>query len=257
MALLDDPYNSALINFGRSIAGDIKGIVCISSHWVSPGALQIASSPDPFIQFNFSGYQKDIYDLKYTPPFSADLIQQVAMLLDECDFEVSLNPQYGIDHGVWMPLRMIRPEADLPVVQISLPLNEDPRRIMKIGHSLSVLREQGVLLIGSGAAGLNPHKLIWHARGEDVHLKIAEFDSWLVDNLKSADIESIIDYKRSAPNNDFAHPGSSNISPLFFTMGAALSGDRPQFIFKGFKYSTASLLTFCLSEDPVKNELLS
>lgn len=257
IALLDDPYNSALINFGRSISPDIKGIVCISSHWVSPGAIQIASAPDPFIQHNFSGYQKEIYDLEYSPPFSPDLIQQVATLLDENDFEVSLNPHYGLDHGVWMPLRLIRPEADLPVVQISLPLNEDPRKIMKIGHGLSVLREQGILLIGSGAAGLNPHKLIWHARGEDVHPKIAEFDSWLVENLKTADVETILDYKKSGPHNEFVHPGSSNISPLFFTMGAALSGDRPQFIFKGFKYSSTSLLTFCLSENPISNELLS
>lgn len=257
LAMLDDPYNTALINFGRNIATDIKGIVCVSSHWVAPGAIQIASAPDPFIQYNFSGYQKDIYDLKYAPPFSPDLIQQVASLLDEAEFEVSLNPHYGMDHGVWMPLRLIRPEADLPVVQISLPLNEDPRKIMKIGHGLSVLRENGILLMGSGAAALNPHKLIWHARGEDVHPKIAEFDSWLVDNLKTADIESIIDYRKAGPHKDFVHPGASNISPIFFTMGAALAGDRPQFIYKGFKYSTTSLLTFCLSEEPIKDELLS
>lgn len=257
IAMLDDPYNTSLINFGRGIAQDIKGIVCVSSHWVSPGALQIASSPEPFIQYNFSGYQKEIYDLKYSPPFSSDLVQQVASLLDENDFEVTPNPHYGLDHGVWMPLRLIRPEADIPVVQISLPLNEDPRKIMKIGHSLSVLREKGILLVGSGAAAHNPHKLIWHARGEDVHPKIAEFDSWLMENLKSADIESIIDYRKSAPAIDFVHPGSSNISPLFFTMGAALAGDRLQFIYKGFKYSTTSLLTFCLSEDPIKDELLS
>lgn len=257
MAMLDDPYNSALINFGRSFADDIKGIVCISSHWVSPGPVQIASSPDPFIQYNFSGYQKEIYDLKYAPPFSPDLIQQVATLLDENDFEVTLNPHYGIDHGVWMPMRLIRPEADLPVVQISLPLNEDPRKIMKLGHALSSLREKGILLVGSGAAALNAHKLIWHARGEDVHPKIAEFDSWLSEKLKTADIEGLIDYRKEGPHHEFVHPGSSNILPLFFTMGSALGGDKPQFIYQGFRYSTSSLLTFCLSDKTITNGPLS
>lgn len=152
MALMDDPYNSALINFGRNFS--FKGVVCVSSHWISPGPIQITSNSNPFIQHNFHGYQEELYKLNYQTPYSTDLVEQVANLLND-DFEVARNPHYGFDYGIWMPMRMIRPEADIPIVQLSLPLYEDPRKIMKIGHQLSDLRKEGILLLGSGTAALN------------------------------------------------------------------------------------------------------
>jgi 4,5-DOPA dioxygenase extradiol len=255
MALLDDPYNSALINFGRNL--DIKGIVCVSSHWISPGPIQISSNPVPFIQHNFEGFQKELYELNYKPPYSADLVEQVANHLDNENFEVSMSPHYGFDNGIWMPLRLIRPEADLPVVQISLPLYEDPRKIMKLGRSLTGLREQGILLMASGAAAFNTGKIVWHARGEDVHPKIQEFDTWLVENLKTANIEDILDYRKVAPHGEFAHSSTASLLPLFFTLGTAMTGDKPQIVYQGFKYGSTSLLTFCLSSEEIQNKALS
>lgn len=245
MALMDDPYNSSLINFGRNI--DVKGVVCVSSHWVAPGPIQITSSPSPFIQHNFHGYQKELYDLDYRTPYSLELVEEVNTLLEEGSFETFLNPHYGFDHGVWMPLRLIRPEGDLPVVQISLPLYENPRNIMKIGHLLSPLRDKGILILGSGSAAFNASKIIWHARGEEVHNKIFQFDNWLEEKLKLAKVEDILDYRNVSPFGEFAHPSSATLLPLFFTMGASMHGDVPRMIYKGFKYSSISLLTFCLS----------
>lgn len=255
MAMMDDPYNSALVNFGRNL--DIKGIVCVSSHWVSPGPIQVTSNPVPFIQHNFHGFQKDLYDLNYQTPFSVDLNEVVENLLDENDFQVSLNPNYGFDHGIWMPLRLIRPEADLPVVEISLPMYEDPRKIMRLGHALAPLRDNGILLMASGNAALNASKIVWHARGEDVNPKIREFDDWLSENLMKANIEEILDYRKSAPSGEFAHPSSASLLPLFFTVGTSLSGDKPQMIYKGFKYSSTSLMTFCLTDTEISNKSLS
>lgn len=255
MALLDDAYASSLINFGRNL--DIQGIVCVSSQWVSPGPVQITSNPEPFIQHNFSGYQKELYDLNYKTPYSSELVQQVASLLDDNDFDVAPNTSYGFDHGIWMPLRLIRPYADLPVVQISLPMFEDPRKIMKLGHSLSDLRKNGILLLGSGAAALNPGKIIWHARGEDVNPKILAFDQWLSENLLAANIEDILDYRKSAPHGKFAHPSTATLLPLFFTIGSSLAGDRPRIIHQGFRYSSTSLLSFCLSQEPISDMHLS
>lgn len=255
MAMLDDPYNSALVNFGRNV--DIRGIVCVSSHWISPGPIQITSNPEPFIQHNFSGYQKELYELNYQTSYSADLVEQVANLLDENEFEVALNPNYGLDYGIWMPLRMIRPEGNIPVVQISLPLYEDPRKIMKIGHALSALREHGILLIGSGVAAFNPNKIVWYARGEDVHPKIQEFNVWLQDCLMNAKIEDILDYKKTAPHADFAHPSSATLLPIFFTIGSSMAGDKPQMLYEGFKYSSTSLMTFCLAKETIETKPLS
>lgn len=255
MAIMDDPYNSAVINFGRNIS--IKGIVAVSSHWVSPGPIQITSNRHPFIQHNFYGYQKEIYDLTYNPPFSDELVQHVADLLEDNGIETIMNPDYGLDYGVWMPLRLIRPEADVPVVQISLPLLKEPREIMKIGHILSSLREKGILLMGSGIAAFNPDKIIWYARGEDVNKKIEEFDQWLEGSILQARIEDILEYRKIAPHAEFAHPGTSTMLPLFFTMGTSLAGDYPQILYKGFKYSSTSLLSFCLSPGKISNKALS
>lgn len=248
MAIMDDPYNTALINFGRFLQSELKGIICVSSQWVSPGPIQVTSNVSPSIQYNFQGYQKDIYDLKYAPPFSENLLNLVTSALDKESFEYVLNEHYEFDYGTWMPLRLIRPEADLPVIQLSLPMYEDPRVVLKLGHALSALREEGYLLMGSGAAALNPGKIVWHARGEDVNPKIEEFVNWLKTNLQSANIESLLDYRNSAPNSGFAHLTTATLLPLFFTIGASLSGDKPELIYDGYKYSSSSLLTFCLTQ---------
>ncbi len=249
LALMDDPYNSALVNFGSNI--NIKGVVCVSSHWVAPGPIQITSHPNPFIQYNFHGYQKDIYDLKYSTPFSLNLLNRVSSTLREESFEYVLNPHYGFDHGVWMPLRLIRPEADLPVIQISLPYHEDPRKIMALGHGLSKLRSEGILILGSGLSAFNASKIIWHARGGDVNPKIKDFDKWLEEKLVSAEIEELLDYRKSAPNGEFAHPSTVSLLPLFFIIGAAIQGDLLQILFRGFKYSSVSLLSFSLSSEKI------
>lgn len=255
MALMDDPYNSALINFGRNL--DIKGVVCVSSHWISPGPIQITTNNNPFAQHNFHGFQKDLYDIQYNPPFKAELADEVIDLLSEGGYDVAPNPYYGFDHGIWMPMRLIRPEADLPVVEISLPYNEDPRKIMQLGHTLSSLREKGILLLASGAAALNSSKIVWHARGEDVHPKISEFDKWLVENLKAANIENLLDYRKTAPHGEFAHPSTASLLPLFFTIGSSMAGDMPQIVYQGFKYSSTSLLSFCLTGQEITHKSFS
>ena len=111
--------------------------------------------------------------------------------------------------------------------------------------------------MGSGVAAFNASKLIWHARGEDVNRKIEEFDNWLEDCILKARIEDILDYRKSAPHGEFAHPSSATLLPLFFTMGTSLHGDRPQILYKGFKYSSTSLLTFCLSSQEISNKSFS
>jgi 4,5-DOPA dioxygenase extradiol len=105
--------------------------------------------------------------------------------------------------------------------------------------------------MGSGMAAFNASKIVWHARGDDVNHKILEFDNWLQDHLMNARIEEILDYRKSAPHGEFSHPSSATLLPLFFIMGTSLHGDKPQIIHKGFKYSSTSLLSFCLSSDEI------
>ncbi len=257
MALYDNPYNASLVDFGRSLPEGLGGIVCVSSHWIAPGPIVITSHHEGKVQHNFYGYQKEIYDLDYRPPGSTELAARVAELLEDNDFEVGFSSDHEFDHGVWMPLRLIRPEADLPVIQISLPMFEDPRLILKLGKSLSGLREEGVMLMASGAAALNPSKIVWHAQSGEVNPKIRAFDSWLWANLTEANIEEILNYKEAAPYSEFAHPSTASLLPLFFTIGSSIRGDKPQAIYKGFKYGSLSLLSFCMMRNKLEINILS
>lgn len=255
MALLDDPYNSSLINFGRNL--ELKGIVCVSSLWMTPGPIQVATSLGTSIQHNFQGFQKELYDIDFSPAFSEELLKVVNSCLDKNSWKTSLNPDYGFDHGIWMPLRLINPEGTVPVVQISLPYFDGPRKIMQLGSAFSALREEGILIMGSGNASLNTSRIVWHARDEDAHPKISAFDAWLVEHLLQARIEELIDYKNSSPHAEFAHPGMGSLLPLFFIMGSSLTGDWPQIIYRGIRYSTNSLLTLCLSDKEITRQSLS
>lgn len=247
VALFEDEYSESLREFGKSLP-PLKGIVVMSSHWMNPGAIQITSSTKPQIEKNFYGYQDDLYQLDYAPPGSPQLAEQVALLLESKNFEVSLNAEAGLDHGVWIPLLRIRPEADIPVIQVALPMFAQPRLVMNMGNALSSLREQGILLIGSGGAAFNPTKIIWSAGTLNVNQKIAEFDRWLRHQFMEARVEDIINYQDLAPHAEFSHPTPANLLPLMFTMGTALSGDHPGVVFQGFRYHSQSMLTLSLSE---------
>jgi 4,5-DOPA dioxygenase extradiol len=182
--LFEDEYSFSLREFGQRLE-NIRAIVAVSSHWVSPGPIQITSSPSPRLEKNFFGFQPEIYDLSYPVRGDKELAGQIADMLEKEDFDIILNSETGIDHGVWMPLLRIRPLADVPVIQLSLPMLGDPRMILKLGHALSNLRDEGILLMGSGSAAFNPSKLEWSSGESRVDKKIAKFDEWLQKKISS------------------------------------------------------------------------
>lgn len=248
VALYEDEYSESLRQFGRSLP-PLRGIVVVSSHWMNPGAIQVTSSEKPQIEKNFYGYQPELYQIPYAPPGSLELSEEVADLLSAKNFEVTLNSEAGLDHGVWLPLLRIRPEADVPVIQVSLPMFVKPRQVLNMGSALSSLREKGILLIGSGGAAFNAHKIIWSAGSLNVNQKIAEFDRWLRHHFMEAKVEDILNFQELAPQVEFAHPTPANLLPLMFTMGTSLAGDFPGIIYQGFRYHSLSMLTLSLSEN--------
>lgn len=245
-ALLDDLYAKSLTKFGNELPA-LKGIIVVSSHWLAPGPIQITAADELETLHNFYGYQEEIYSIKYPAKGSVVLAEKVAELLDGKNLEAVLNFDAGLDHGAWLPLRRISPLANVPVLQLSLPMFVSPRVIMNMGHALSSLREKGILLIGSGGAGFNQSKMSWSAGSDNVSPKTKKFDEWLKLNFLEAKIEEILDYKEHAPEVEFAHPTGANILPLFFIMGTSLAGDHPSVVYEGYRYFTQSLLTLKLS----------
>lgn len=245
--LFEDEYSFALREFGQRL-GEIRAIVAVSSQWVSPGPVQITSSPAPRMEKNFYGFQQEIYDLDYPLKGDENLSVRLADILEGEGFETILNSEAGIDHGIWMPLLRLRPMGDLPVIQISLPMMGDSRQILKLGHALSHLREEGILLLGSGSAAFNPSKLVWSSGERDVNKKVKRFDEWLQERFLAAKIEDILNYQKAGPGADVAQPQEANLLPLIFIMGTSLNGDSPGILYQGYRYQSQSLLSLTLGD---------
>jgi len=250
LVLFEDSYSLALREFGQRL-GKLQAIIAVSSQWVSPGPIQITSAKIPSLEKNFYGFQDEIYDLEYPAPGNPDLSFRLLEMFESEGFEAMLNPDAGIDHGVWMPLLRIRPKADVPVIQISLPVLDDPRKLLQLGHILAPLREEGILLLGSGAAALNPGKLVWSSGEKNVNRHILNFDQWLQEKFQRAQIEDILNYRKVAPGVKYAHPQETHILPLFFIMGTSLNGDSPGILYRGYRYESQSLLSLTLGDSGV------
>jgi 4,5-DOPA dioxygenase extradiol len=247
VALHEDDYSFSLREFGRQIQSRCKGIVVMSSHW-STGPIQITGAEKPPILHDFKGFQKDLYELDYPAPGEPELARSICERLEKNNLPCLVNTQRGFDHGVWIPLRFIRPEADLPVVQLSIPMALGAREILAIGRLMRPLREQGYLILGSGGAANNLERLIWHERNFPADPRSQNFENWLKQRLQQADVEDLINFT-NAPDLAFAHPTHEHLMPLFFVMGSSISGDSLQFLHEGMQYRTISMLSFALATE--------
>jgi len=144
----------------------------------------------------------------------------VVELLQAEGLPAQLDSQRPFDHGTWVPLSLMYPQADIPVVQLSLPSRLGPALQTRIGHALAGLREQGVLLIGSGSITHNLRDLDWHAGPESVEPWAKAFRDWMIDKLAADDQAALHDYRQQAPNAVRSHPSDEHLLPLYFARGA-------------------------------------
>ena len=158
---------------------------------------------------------------------------EVAELLAADGLPATLDERRPFDHGVWVPLSLMYPRADIPVVQVSLPSQAGPELQTRIGHALSSLRKQGVLLIGSGSITHNLRELDWHAGPESVEPWALAFRDWMIDKLAANDEPALHDYRQQAPHAVRSHPSDEHLLPLFTALGAAGDGAQPQAFFRG------------------------
>lgn len=131
-----------------------------------------------------------------------------------------IDAKRPFDHGVWVPLSLMYPQADIPVVQVSLPTRGGPALQTRVGHALASLREHGVLLIGSGSITHNLRELDWHAGPESVEPWAKAFRDWMIEKLAANDEAALHDYRQQAPNAVRNHPSDEHLLPLYFARGA-------------------------------------
>jgi 4,5-DOPA dioxygenase extradiol len=223
--LLDDALWSSQLS---TLAADLprpKAILIVSAHWESAPLSLSASGPGVGLVYDFGGFEERFYRMTYQTPDASALASRVAAMMPDTE-PVHQHPSRGLDHGAWVPLRIMYPDADIPVLQMSLPTQE-PYKLLTLGSRLRELRDEGVLIIGSGFLThglpfLRDFRIEADAPGWSV-----DFDHWAADALTRGDVAELASYKSHAPGMPYAHPTVEHYTPLFVTLGAATDPESP------------------------------
>lgn len=196
-----------------------RAIVMASAHWLGRTP-QVSAAATPETIHDFGGFPPELYELQYPAPGAPALAQDVAARLADAGLQPVIDPQRGLDHGAWVPLRYLYPQADIPVLQVSVQPSLGPAHQFAMGRALAPLREQGVLLIGSGSITHNLHDWRNYAQGKEAPY-VRPFIGWMEQKLEADDLPALFDYRRQAPFAVQAHPTDEHLLPLYFAMGAA------------------------------------
>ena len=230
--LLDDPLWTSQL---REVAANLpkpKAILIVSAHWESePVTLSSPEAAVPLV-YDFGGFDPKYYQMKYETPDATQLANLVAKLMP--DTESVHQSNRGLDHGAWVPLKVMYPDADIPVLQMSMPTT-NPEGLIKLGKRLQSLRDQGVLIIGSGfmTHGL-PFLRDWRIDANAPGWS-SDFDIWASESLANGDVESLMKFKEVAPGMPYAHPTVEHFIPLFITLGAATDSEaKPETLIDGY-----------------------
>ena len=225
--LLDDPlWMNELFTWARGLPKP-RSVLVVSAHWEhAPLSISGTAAGTPLV-YDFGGFERRFYEMTYPTPDASALGRQVASLLPDAT-DLHEHRHRGLDHGAWVPLKVMYPLADVPVVQLSLP-TQHPDRLLDLGRRLAPLREQGVLIIGSGFL---THGLPFLRRADWLGLApppgwSRDFDAWAADALSRGDVDTLAAYRHKAPGMPYAHPTVEHYIPLFVTLGAAHRPDQP------------------------------
>ena len=222
--LLDDELWTSQLRHISSAIEKPTAILIVSAHWESaPATLSSPVAGTPLV-YDFSGFDRKFFEMTYATPDATELALLVASMMP--DNEPVFQSNRGLDHGAWVPLKVMYPDADIPVLQMSMPTS-DPGRLIELGKRLQPLRDLGVLVIGSGfmTHGL-PYLRDWSTNASAPTWS-SEFDAWAAEALAKGDVETLSAFKTRAPGMPYAHPTVEHFTPLFITLGAGQKTDSP------------------------------
>lgn len=218
---------------GRQVP-EPTAILAVSAHWEARHpTLSLSGAPETI--HDFAGFAPSLHRMQYPAPGAPSLAERAAALLAEAGIPAELHPDRGLDHGAWVPLSAMYPGANVPVTQLSLVRNGSPADHVALGRALSPLREEGVLILASGAVTHNFDWLDWRSEAEPLP-QASAFADWVGERLAARDVPALLDY-RSTQSGAAAHPTEEHFLPLFVALGAA--GDdaaaryQPRFAYGG------------------------
>jgi 4,5-DOPA dioxygenase extradiol len=218
--------------------GKPKAILIASAHWET-NLPMVTGAEHPQTIHDFSGFPEPLYRLRYLAPGAPSVAQKAQQLLKAEGLTAAIDGCRGLDHGAWAPLLYMYPDADVPVVQISLQPGLGTRHHLRLGRALRKLEEDNVLVIGSGHM---THNLRDWMRGHGQPQPYAEeFSEWVRGRIEARDTEALVDYRSRAPHAVRAHPTDEHFLPLFFALGAAREHYKPERFFSSIDSGVLSM----------------
>lgn len=218
LALEPGRTGQVLAHWSRSRGRRPKAILVVSPHWMGQG-LAVSTRPQQVAWHDFGGFPAELYQLAYTAPGSPELAARVQGVLQDAGITAQNDPQRPLDHGAWVPLRYLYPQADIPVVQLSLDMTRDAQAHYEVGQALQALRDEDILIIGSGSLTHNlRHVAMPH--GAPPAAYVPAFQQWYAEQLAAGGLPALFDWQRQAPGAAQAHPHDDHLMPLYVALGA-------------------------------------
>jgi 4,5-DOPA dioxygenase extradiol len=237
-AVEDNPWSRGFRDLGK-LVGKPRAVLSISAHWYDDGT-RVTSDEKPRTIHDFGGFPQELYEIDYPAPGFPALAERVVELLPE---RAVLDASWGLDHGTWSVLRHMFPEADVPVIQLSLDRRLTPRQHLELARPLRALREEGILIFGSGNV---THNLAFAMRqrmnGDDSTPEwAARFDEAVKHALEAHDDDALADRLPASEDGQISHPSPDHYLPLLYVAGASERGDEVRFPIEGFDWGSLSM----------------
>lgn len=227
----------ALTRLGQQMPRPVAVLV-VSPHWMTR-ELQVGMTPEPATIHDFRGFEQALYELQYPAPGHPPLAREALDQLQRCGWQPVANPDRGLDHGAWVPMRHLYPDASVPVFQVSLPASLDSQSAWQLGRDLAPLQEAGVLIIGSGSLTHNLYEVRWRDRNGETYAR--DFSHWVREAVLTGNHRRLINTLNEAPHAARAHPTSEHFLPLLVAAGAAGEDASASLIEGGIEHGVLSM----------------
>lgn len=241
IALEDNEYTRDIRKVGERI-GIPDAVVVFTAHWVNRTQSLTRTDDVQKTVHDFGGFPRALFEVQYPAKGSIQAADEVAKLLEASGMDVHTDPNHGLDHGVWVILHHMFPNANIPVVAASVNPLLPPEAQYNIGKALASLKEKNILVIGSGGTIHNFRTLDWSKDHGEADAWAEEFDLWLIEHMQKWDITSLFDYKRRAKYAEFATPDYEHFLPLFIAMGVGDDTRTANVLHRSYRYGNLSHL---------------
>lgn len=240
LALQDSPARRFLEQLGTTLSRP-KAILVVSAHWETAGAPAVSLARQPDTIHDFGGFPRALFEMQYPAPGAPETAERAAALLEAANLPVGRSDTRGLDHGAWVPLRLMYPQADIPVAQISIVRGASPAQHELIGRALAPLREEDVLILASGSLTHNLYEFRGQAVDAPAPEWVSEFGAWMKARLEADDRAALLGYRQAAPFAVQNHPTDEHLLPLFVALGAAGQGAHATRLHSSFEHGVLAM----------------